>query len=84
MKLRSGFILREVLGAPVVVATRHFHGMVKLNETGGIIWKGLQEGLTEPQLAERLALTYDVTPEQAAADVAAMIRQMADNGFLEP
>ena len=57
MKLRSGFILREVLGAPVVVATgdaaRHFHGMVKLNETGGIIWKGLQEGLTEPQLAER-------------------------------
>ena len=80
MKLRSGFILREVLGAPVVVAT----GMVKLNETGGIIWKGLQEGLTEPQLAERLALTYDVTPEQAAADVAAMLRQMADNGFLEP
>ena len=79
MKLRSGFILREVLGAPVVVATgdaaRHFHGMVKLNETGGIIWKGLQE---------RLALTYDVTPEQAAADVAAMLRQMADNGFLEP
>ena len=74
MKLRSGFILREVLGAPVVVATgdaaRHFHGMVKLNETGGIIWKGLQEGLTEPQLA--------------AADVAAMLRQMADNGFLEP
>ena len=87
MKLRSGFILREVLGAPVVVATgdaRHFHGMVKLNETGGIIWKGLQEGLTEPQLAERLALTYDVTPEQAAADVAAMLCQMADNGFLEP
>lgn len=88
MKLRFGFILREVLGAPVVVATgdaaRHFHGMVKLNETGGIIWKGLQEGLTEPQLAERLALTYDVTPEQASADVAAMLRQMADNGFLEP
>ena len=79
MKLRSGFILREVLGAPVVVATgdaaRHFHGMVKLNETGGIIWKGLQERLTQ---------TYDVTPEQAAADVAAMLRQMADNGFLEP
>ena len=84
MKLRSGFILREVLGAPVVVATgdaaRHFHGMVKLNETGGIIWKGLQEA----QLVERLTLTYDVTPEQAAADVAAMLRQMADNGFLEP
>lgn len=88
MKLRSGFILREVLGAPVVVATgdaaRHFHGMVKLNETGGIIWKGLQEGLTEPQLVERLTQTYDVMPEQAAADVAATLRQMADNGFLEP
>ena len=88
MKIRSGFILREVLGSPMVVATgdaaRNFHGMIKLNETAGFIWRCLQEGLTEPQLAERLALTYDVTPEQAAADVAAMLCQMADNGFLEP
>ena len=53
MKIRSGFILREVLGSPMVVATgdaaRNFHGMIKLNETAGFIWRCLQDGLTEPQ-----------------------------------
>lgn len=88
MKIRSGFILREVLGSPMVVATgdaaRNFHGMIKLNETGGFIWRCLQDGLTEPQIVEKLTEAYDVPQEKAAADVAALLRQMADHGFLEP
>lgn len=88
MKIRSGFILREVLGSPMVVATgdaaRNFHGMIKLNETAGFIWHCLQDGLTEPQIAAKLAEVYDVSPERAAADVAALLRQMDEHGFLEP
>ena len=88
MKIRSGFILREVLGSPMVVATgdaaRNFHGMIKLNETAGFIWRCLQDGLTEPQIAAKLAEVYDVSPEMAAADVAALLRQMDEHGFLEP
>lgn len=87
MKIRSGFILREVLGSPMVVATgdaaRNFHGMIKLNETAGFIWRCLQDGLTEPQIAAKLAEVYDVSPERAA-DVAALLRQMDEHGFLEP
>ena len=88
MKIRSGFILREVLGSPMVVATgdaaRNFHGMIKLNETAGFICRCLQDGLTEPQIAAKLAEVYDVSPERAAADVAALLRQMDEHGFLEP
>jgi len=88
MKIRSGFILREVLGSPMVVATgdaaRNFHGMIKLNETAGFIWRCLQDSLTEPQIAAKLAEVYDVSPERAAADVAALFRQMDEHGFLEP
>ena len=88
MKIRSGFILREVLGSPMVVATgdaaRNFHGMIKLNETAGFIWLCLQDGLTEPQITAKLAEVYDVSPERAAADVAALLRQMDEHGFLEP
>lgn len=88
MKIRSGFILREVLGSPMVVATgdaaRNFHGMIKLNETAGFIWRCLQDGLTELQIAAKLAEVYDVSPERAAADVAALLRQMDEHGFLEP
>ena len=88
MKIRSGFILREVLGSPMVVATgdaaRNFHGMIKLNETAGFIWRCLQDSLTGPQIAAKLAEVYDVSPERAAADVAALLRQMDEHGFLEP
>ena len=88
MKIRSGCSVREVLGSPMVVATgdaaRNFHGMIKLNETAGFIWRCLQDGLTEPQIAAKLAEVYDVSPERAAADVAALLRQMDEHGFLEP
>ena len=88
MKIRSGFILREVLGSPMVVATgdaaRNFRGMIKLNETAGFIWRCLQDGLTKPQIVEKMTETYDVSPEKAATDVAALLRQMDEHGFLEP
>ena len=51
MRIKEGFVLREVAGQAMVIATgeasKEFHGMVKLNESGKIIWKGLMDGLTE-------------------------------------
>ena len=86
MKVRDGFVLREVAGQAVVIATgeasKSFHGMVKLNGTGKVIWQGLAEGLTEEQIAGRLTTEYEVTPEQAVADVQAFVQKMADEGFL--
>lgn len=86
MKVKDGFVLREVAGQAVVIATgeasKKFHGMVKLNGTGKVIWQGLADGLSEEQVAERLVAEYDVTAEQAAADVHAFTKKMADEGFL--
>mgnify|MGYP000709520331 CR=1 FL=1 len=43
MKIREGFILREVAGVfaavPVEGESRQFHGMIQLNETGAFLWK---------------------------------------------
>ena len=86
MKVKDGFVLREVAGQAVVIATgeasKDFHGMVKLNGTGSVIWKGLSEGKTEDQIADELVAEYEVTREQALADVRAFVRKMADEGFL--
>lgn len=86
MKIKDGFVLRQVAGQGVVIATgeasKQFSGMVKLNETGSFIWERVAEGLDEDAIAKALVSEYDVTPEKAAADVDAFVSQMRDNGFL--
>lgn len=86
MRIKEGFVLREVAGQNVVIATgeasESFHGMIKLNETGRVIWEGLAAGQPDEAIAADLAAAYDVSQEQAAADVAAFVKQAADQGFL--
>ena len=51
MKIKKGFVLRDVAGRSVVVATgaaaKRFRGMVMLNETGKEIWTRLQKGMDQ-------------------------------------
>lgn len=86
MKIKDGFVLRQVAGQGVVIATgeasKEFSGMVKLNGTGSFIWERVAEGLDEDAIAKALVAEYDVTPEKAASDVAAFAAKMRENGFL--
>ena len=86
MRIRNGFVLREVAGQYVVIATgeatEHFHGMIRLNETGKDIWQALAHGCSEGEIAERITEIYSVDIEKAAADVRAMLEQMEQAGFL--
>lgn len=86
MRIKSGFVLREVAGQIMVIATgeasKDFHGMIKLNATGKIIWLGLQEGLSESEIAERLQEQFDVDAEKALQDTRAFLKEMEEMGFL--
>lgn len=86
MRIKDGFVLREVAGQWVVIATgeasKDFHGMIKLNETGKIIWEGLTAGQSESEIAASLQETYGIEAERAAADVAAFVAQVREQGFL--
>lgn len=86
MRIKDGFVLREVAGQNVVITTgeasKTFHGMIKLNETGRVIWEGLAAGKPNEEIAADLTAAYDVDAEKAAADVAAFVKQAADQGFL--
>ena len=48
MKIKKGFVVREIAGQSVVVAlgsaTKDFNGMIKLNDSGRVIWDMLSEG----------------------------------------
>jgi phage tail sheath gpL-like len=87
MKVKQGFVLRDVAEQTMVVATgdasRDFHGMIKLNATGKLIWEGVAAGKTAEQIANDLVAEYDVAPEVALQDTQAIITQMQENGFVE-
>ena len=87
MKIKEGFVLRHVLDEAIVVASgeasKSFHGMIKLNDSGADIWTWIFEGFSEEEIAKKLAEKYELSDEKAKEDTAAMICQMKDNGFLE-
>ena len=87
MKIKQGFVMRDVVGQAVAIATgeasKSFHGMVKLNDTGAVIWNGIEKGLDEAEIAEQLAAGYDVEADQALKDVESFIARMRDAGLVE-
>ncbi len=86
MKLKSGFILKEVAGDIVVVPsgdTLNLDMMITLNETGAFLWKILETGADESELVSALLEEYDVTPEMAAECVKDFGEKLNENGFLE-
>ena len=79
--------MRDVAGQAVAIATgeasKSFHGMVKLNDTGAVIWNGIEKGLDEAEIAEQLTASYDVEVDQALKDVESFIARMRDAGLVE-
>ena len=87
MKIREGFLLRNVAGNNVVVpigqATLDFNGMMSLNETGAFIFSKMLEGTTKEQLIEDLIREYEVEREIAQKDVDDFIKKVEGEGLLE-
>ena len=82
MKIKDGFILREVAGNFIVVAVgsavKQFNGVITLNETGSFLWKQLEKGCTEEQLKTALLGEYDVDKDTAKADVTAFVEKLKE------
>ena len=87
MKIKEGYVLRDVAGQAVVIAvgeaSKTFHGMINLNATGKQIWQGVSRGLSAEEIAGELAKEYEVEPEKALHDTKAMIEKMRSAGVLE-
>ncbi len=87
MKLKDGFVLRQVGGAYVVVAvglqTLDFKGMIRLNETGAFLWEKLAGAeCSEPDLVAAMTAEYDVDEATAAADVHAFVNSLTEASLL--
>ena len=79
MKIKNGFVLRQVCGENVIVGEGldaiNFGKMLALNETAAWLWQQAQAmgEFTIEALADKLCNEYEVTPDEARRDVAALI-----------
>ena len=87
MKIKQGFVLSQVGGNTVAVATgelsRHFAGVVVISGCGEFLWKKLSEGITRDELIAAVLEEYDVEEARASADVDKFIAQLAENKMLD-
>ena len=85
MKLKDGFLLRQVAGQTVVLPTGgelDLNMMITLNGTGAFLWERLAEETNEEALCAALLAEYDVDEATAKSAVAAFVKKLNDNGFL--
>ena len=85
MKLKSGFLLRQVAGQTVVLPTGgdlDLNMMITLNDTGAFLWERLQNEADEAALIRALLAEYDVDADTAAQSVADFVKKLNEHGFL--
>ena len=86
MKLKEEFVLRQVADTWVVLPVGNtsvsFNSMLTLNETGAVLWRALEQGGDRQALAAALTAEYDVSTEEALADVDAFVQKLAQVGCL--
>ena len=87
MKIKKGFVIRQVGGDSVVVPvgemSKKFHGMINLNETGAFLWQFYTEEHTLDEGVNALLSEYEVEESLARADVEQFIQTITENGFAE-
>ena len=85
MRLKNGFVLKEIAGECVVVAVDSaldLDGMITLNDTAKTIWLLLENGAERDELIKALTDEYDVSAELAAQATDSFVAKLEELGFL--
>ena len=88
MKIKNGFMLRNVAGNNVVVAvgkaTMDFNGLITLNDSGTYIWSLLSEkDLSISELTDKVCEKYEIDRETAQNDVDEFVNKLKGAGIIE-
>ncbi|MBR3644908.1 MAG: PqqD family protein [Lachnospiraceae bacterium] len=87
MKIKNGYILREVAGNHVVLpigeATIDFNGMASLNSTGAFLFEKMMQDTTEEELVKAMVEYYEIDEQTAVRDVRSFIEKIKGAGIVE-
>lgn len=87
MKIKDGYIMKEVAGNSVVIATgderMDFRGIMMFNEVGTVVFNMLDGTNSVEEIVRAIAKEYDTPVETVEADVNKLIEKMKAQGLIE-
>ena len=87
MKLKSGFVLKEIAGETVVVSTDSdldLNGIITLNSTAKTLWLALESGAQGiDQLVSALTAEYNVDKATALKAAEGFVNRLKELDFLD-
>ena len=89
MKLKSGFVLREVCGQKVIVAEGleavDFGHLISLNDSAANIWQIAQQqgDFTVESIAQEICQQYDIDLNTAQNDIKSLLESWKNLGIVE-
>ena len=88
MKIKDGFVLREMCGENIVAAEGieniNFNKLISLNESAAYLWRKLiGKEFTTEEMAELLIVRYGIDKELAMTDSANLCEAWINAGIAE-
>ncbi len=88
MKIKNGFILREMCGEKIVTAEGleniNFNKLISLNSTAAFLWEQLAgKDFTTAEMAQLLVDEYDIDMELALKDSESLCKAWESAGVLD-
>lgn len=86
MKIKDGFVLREMCGEYIVAAEGlqniNFNKLISLNATAAFLWKELEgKEFTVEDMAQFLVDEYEIDMELALTDSANLVKSWIEAGI---
>ena len=88
MKIKDGFVLREMCGENIVAAEGlehiNFNKLISLNSTAAFLWKALEgKEFTQEEMAQLLVDEYSIDMELAMTDSGNLMKSWEEAGIAE-
>jgi len=87
MKIKDGFILKDVAGSKIVIATgkqkMDFNGVITFNSVGADVFMLLDGTNSVDDIVKRISEDYGVSSEIVKADVEKLIEKMKKYNLIE-
>lgn len=88
MRIKDGFVLREMCGEYIVTAEGmeniNFNKLISLNSTAAFLWKKLADkDFTEQDMAQLLVDEYNIDMELALKDSITLCKKWSETGLAE-
>ncbi len=87
MKIKDGFILKDVAGSKIVIATGSakldFNGVITFNDVGAEVFTMLDGTKSVEEIVSHIATEYGVSEDIVKADVYKLIDKMKKHNLIE-